>query len=159
MKLFTRVVRAGLLCGVADGLFSSVLTLLYRRTVTRLFQGVAATAFGPSMFDGGLRTALLGLAMHFGVALTWSAIFLVLVMRSSRLRRVLDTRFGMLEASAVYGPGIWMVMSLGVIPLLSHQPVAITWRWWVQFFGHIAFVAMPIVWSIAPVRDQLATHP
>ena len=74
-----RLLRAGLLTAIVDGLFSSVLTVLYGRTVVRLFQGIAATAFGAGMFEGGLPTALLGLTMHFSVAFTWSAVFLLLV--------------------------------------------------------------------------------
>lgn len=40
-------------------------------------------------------------------------------------------------------------MSAIVIPALTHNAVAITGRWWIQLVGHIAFVGMPIVWSIA----------
>jgi hypothetical protein len=40
----SRLVRAGLLTGVIDGLFSSVLSVVsYHSTVARLFQGVAST--------------------------------------------------------------------------------------------------------------------
>jgi hypothetical protein len=64
-----RLVRAGLLTGLADGLFSSVLSVaVYGSTVTRLFQGVAATLLGKEAFDGRAQTALLGVLMHLGVA-------------------------------------------------------------------------------------------
>jgi hypothetical protein len=43
-------------------------------------------------------------------------------------------------------------MSAAVIPLLTHQAVAITPRWWIQLVGHIAFVGLPIVWAIG--RDE-----
>jgi uncharacterized membrane protein YagU involved in acid resistance len=49
--------------------------------------------------------------------------------------------------AALYGPFIWMVMSLAVIPLLVHRPPTVGVRWWVQFFGHIPFVGVPIVAS------------
>ena len=51
----------------------------------------------------------------------------------------------LLAVAAVYGPIIWMVMSLVIIPLSTHRPPAINIRWWVQFFGHIPFVSLPIV--------------
>ena len=141
----SRLARAGLATGVADGLFSSILSAaFYHSTVSRLFQGVASTLLGASAFDGGARTALIGVLMHFGVAFGWSAVFLFGVMRSSWIRRVLASRYGVVKVAAVYGPCIWMVMSLAVIPLLLHRPPAITLRWWVQFFGHIPFVAVPI---------------
>jgi uncharacterized membrane protein YagU involved in acid resistance len=145
--------RAGLLTGVTDGLFSSVLSVaFYHSTVTRLFQGVAATLLGPTVFDRGLSTAAIGLLMHFGVAFGWSAVFLILHDRSPWLRRLVRSPNGILKVAAPYGPAVWMVMSLVVIPLLLHRPPAITRRWWIQFFGHIPFVGLPIVWSIG--RDS-----
>jgi hypothetical protein len=64
------------------------------------------------------------------------------------LRSVLDSPYGVLEVAAVYGPMIWIVMSVVVIPLLTRRPVAITGRWWIQLAGHVVFVGLPIVWSI-----------
>jgi hypothetical protein len=151
-------VLAGLVTGVTDGLFSSVLSVaFYHSTVTRLFQGVAATVLGPSAFEGGMPTAALGVLMHFGVALSWSAVFLVLLDRSRWMRGALRSPYGVLKVAAVYGLFIWLVMSLLVIPLLLHRPPAITIRWWVQLIGHFPFVGLPIVASLGktvPTSDQ-----
>ena len=145
----SRLAAAGLLIGTVDGLWAIVLTLIYGRSLTRLWQGIAATAFGDRMFDGGASTVLLGVLMHFGVAFAWSAVFLLLVMRSAWLRNVLDSPHGVLKVAAVYGPMIWIVMSVVVIPLLTGRPLAaITGRWWIQLAGHVVFVGLPIVWSI-----------
>lgn len=152
----SRVIRAGLLTGIVDGLFSSVLSaLFYGSTVARLFQGVAATLLGPSAVDGGIRTALIGVAMHFGVALGWSAVFAFLLAQSAWLRRFVARPGGPITVAALFGPLIWTVMSLVVIPQLTQRPVPVTYRWWVQFFGHIPFVALPIVAVIAaPLRER-----
>jgi len=145
-----RLTRAGLLTGITDALFSSVLSVaFYGSTVTRLFQGVASTILGKTAFDGGTRTAIIGVLMHFGVAFGWSAVFLFLVMRSARVRRVASSPSGVLKVASAYGPFIWLVMSLVVIPLLLHRPPAINLRWLVQLIGHIPFVGLPIVASIA----------
>ena len=144
-----RLVRAGLLTGVIDGLFSSVLSVaFYDSTVTRLFQGVASTLLGKEALDGGTPAALVGVLMHFGVAFGWSAVFLLLVLRSAWVRRVLASRYGAVKVASVYGPFIWLVMSLAVIPLLLHRPPTINIRWWVQLIGHFPFVGIPIVASI-----------
>jgi hypothetical protein len=45
----------------------------------------------------------------------------------------------------MYGPFVWLVMSLVVIPLLLRRPPTIGFRWWVQFVGHFPFVGLPIV--------------
>jgi hypothetical protein len=144
----SRLVRAGLLTGVVDGLWAVALTLFYGRTLTRLWQGIAATAFGQSVFDGGMATVLLGVAMHFAVAFAWSAVFLLLVLRSPAVRRVLDSPLGVLKFAALYGPFVWMAMSGVVIPLLTHQPLVMTYRWWIQLAGHVVFVGVPIAWAI-----------
>jgi hypothetical protein len=143
------LVRAGLLTGVIDGVFASVLAIVvYHSTAERLFQGVASTLLGKSAFEGGTATALIGVLMHFGVAFGWSAVFLFLVLRSSRVRDLLASPHGVVKVAALYGPFIWLVMSLAVIPLLVHRPPAITLRWWIQLVGHFPFVGLPIVATI-----------
>jgi hypothetical protein len=145
----SRVVRAGVLTGIIDGLFSSALSVLaYGSTVQRLFQGVAATLLGQRAFEGGTLTFLLGVVMHFGVAFGWSAVFQFLVLRLGWIRNLLASRFGVVRVAAIYGPFIWMVMSLAVIPFLVQRPPSITVRWWVQLLGHFPFVGVPIVASI-----------
>ena len=131
---------------MVDGLFSSVLSVFfYGSTVSRLFQGVASTLLGPSALTGGARTTIVGIAMHVGVAFGWSTVFLVLVRQSDRVRRLVASPSGTIAVAAVYGPFIWSVMSLAVIPVLLHRPPTINYRWWIQLVGHIPFVAVPIV--------------
>src|SRR5262245_1742738 len=149
----SRLLRAGLLTAVVDGLFSSVLSaLFYGSTVTRLFQGVAATVLGQSSFDGGLATAGLGVLMHVGVAFGWSAVFLLLVKRSTWIRGLLSSPSGVIKVAALYGPMIWMVMSLLVIPALTRRPPTIGVRWLIQLVGHFPFVGIPIVSSFARIK-------
>jgi hypothetical protein len=69
--------------------------------------------------------------------------------RSSSLRRALQSHAGSTRVAAFYGPSIWLVMSLAVIPLLVHRPPSISGRWWIQLLGQIRFVGLPIVISIA----------
>ncbi|MEP6692081.1 MAG: hypothetical protein ABJD07_13055 [Gemmatimonadaceae bacterium] len=129
----------------------------YHSTVTRLFQGVAATLLGKGALDGGTQTALVGVLMHFGVAFGWSAVFIFLVMRADWVRGLVTSRSGVVRVAALYGPFIWLVMSLVVIPLLVHRPPSITIRWWVQLIGHIPFVAIPIVAMSATGRRAVSS--
>ena len=146
--LLARLLRAGLLTGLVDGLFSSVLNVVaYRSTVSRLFQGVASVLLGSQAFTGGSSTVVIGVLMHFGVAFGWSAVFLFLVLRSRRVRALLASPYGVIKVASLYGPFIWMVMSLAVIPILVHRPPTIGARWWIQLIGHIPFVGVPIVAS------------
>lgn len=150
-----RILRAGLTTGVVDGLWACVLSIgFYGSTFTRLWQGVASTLLGKEALNGGSGTAAVGLAMHFGVALGWSAIFVLLMARSEFLQRSLRSPAGVFAVAAVYGPVIWMVMSLAVIPALVHRPPTITGRWWIQLIGHMFFVGLPIVVSARPRRNE-----
>jgi hypothetical protein len=150
-----RLVRAWLLTAVSDGLFSSVLVVVfYHSTLSRLWQGVAGVLLGPGTFNGGTRTALIGVLMHFGVALGWSTVFLLLYTRSSWIQRAVAGPYGTLKVASVYGPCVWLVMSLAVIPLLAHRAPNITFRWWIQLIGHAPFVGLPIVAMIGGGRGK-----
>ena len=154
-----RLVRAGLSTGVSDGVFASVLSVaFFHSTVGRLWRGVASVVLGPSAMQGGARTALIGVFLHFCTAFFWSAVFLVLVETSAGLRRVLRSPFGVLKAAAVYAPLEWMAMSLLIIPLFTRHAPAINARWWVQFFGQIVFVGLPIAGLIGAGAGD-ATQP
>src|SRR5262245_48153943 len=151
--LGVRLLLAGLLTGVIDGTFSSVLSVaFYESTIARLFKGVASVVMGSEALNGGAWIVALGILMHFGVAFGWSAVFLFLVLRWSWVRGVLASRLGRLKVASLYGPFIWVVMSCAVIPAFTHRAPAITIRWWVQLIGHIPFVGFPIVASLAGVR-------
>jgi hypothetical protein len=95
---------------------------------------------------------MVGVLMHFGVAFAWSAVFVLVV---SRLRFIRDLRaspYGAAKVGGLYGPLVWMAMSLVVIPLLVHRPPTVGFRWWVQLIGHIPFVGIPIAAAGSPRR-------
>src|SRR5258705_8802461 len=89
-----RLLRAGLLTGVIDGLWAIGLAMAYGRSIPRLWQGVAAVPFGERMLDGGAATVALGITLHFCVALGWSAVFLLLLTRWRWLAGVVESRPG-----------------------------------------------------------------
>jgi len=152
------LLRAGLLTGFCDGLFSiSLAVLAYHSTVQRLFQGVASTLLGPGALDGGPRTAIIGVLMHIGVAFGWSTVFLLLLLQSAAIRALLARPYGVIAVASLYGPFVWLVMSLAVIPLLRHRAPAISLRWWIQLVGHFPFVGLPIVASIGRGLSRAAT--
>jgi hypothetical protein len=141
-----RLVLAGLLTGVTDGLFSGLLSVFfYNSTATRLFQGVASILIGPKALEGGTPTAALGLLMHFGVAFAWSALFIFVLMRMDWVQDVLASSGGVIKMAAIYGPLVWVAMSFVVIPAMTHRAPALNSRWLTQFVGHAIFVGLPIV--------------
>jgi hypothetical protein len=145
-EIRSRLIPAWLVIAATDGLFASALSVFgYHSTATRLWQGVASTVLGPSAMQGGTRTALIGIAMHIGVALLWTSVFFALYSALPWLRRLVSTPGGVIGVAAIYGPLIWIIMSFGVIQMLTGRAPTIAPRWFVQLFAHIPFVALPIV--------------
>lgn len=77
----------------------------------RICQSIAAGWLGRAAFDGGVRSAVLGLATHyiiaFGIVLTYSV--------ASRRFAVLVRRPWI--CGAIYGVGVYFFMNVVVIPL------------------------------------------
>jgi hypothetical protein len=95
----------------------------------------------------GVRGVVAGLMLHLSVALTWSTVFILALAGSASLRRMLARPQGALAVAVVYGPFIWLVMSFVVIPLATGRPTTVGFRWWVQVFAHVPFVALPLVFT------------
>lgn len=155
-----RVVRAALLTwlvtAVWDFICASALSVFaYHSTFSRLWQGVAATVLGPRALGMASWGVITGLVLHLLVAFTWSTLFVLALASSARLRRVVDAPVGALGVACVYGPVIWLVMSLAIIPLATGRPPAFGFRWWVQVFAHVPFVTLPLVFTARQVlRDD-----
>lgn len=121
--------------------------LAYGSTFSRLWQGVASTVLGPAAVTMGARGVAAGLGLHLMVALVWSAAFVIAVHQSRALRAAIASPAGAIAVASIYGPLIWLAMSLVVIPLATGRPPAFGVRWWVQFVAHVPFVTLPLVFT------------
>ena len=134
---------AGALIGALDGIFAVGVCLTRSATCTpmRTFQGVAYALLGPAAFDGGLTTALLGLAMHFAVAFTWAALYTATYRAWPALRRATAAWWGTLFVGLAAGAVVWLVMDLIVLPLTraGQVPPAST-LFVVELVGHMVLV-------------------
>lgn len=148
-KSFTLATLATwLVTAVWDFVCATMLSVFaYGSTVSRLWQGVAATVLGPEALTMGARGVAVGLGLHLLVALAWSAIFVLALDRSSALRRAVRSPRGAIAVALVYGPLIWLVMSLVVIRAVTGRPPVLGFRWWVQIFAHVPFVTLPLVFT------------
>ena len=68
------------------------------------------------------------------------------------IRRLLASRYGVAKVAALFGPSVWLAMSLVVIPLFTQRPPAFTVRWLIQLIGHAPFVGGPIVATVSGRR-------
>jgi hypothetical protein len=139
-----------------DAICASALSVAYGATAASVWRGVAATVFGPTRLGSGAAAVAAGLAIHAAVALTWSVLFVAAVLLSPALRRAIRTRGGALAIAALYGPAIWLVMSLAVIPLATGRPPRFGFRWWVQIVAHLPFVTLPLVFMTRRVLERYA---
>ena len=77
----------------------------------RVWQGVASGLLGPSSFQGGLRTAALGITIHFFIALTAATVYVT----ASRFLPLLRERA--VPCGLAFGLMVWAFMRFVVIPL------------------------------------------
>jgi hypothetical protein len=154
------VIPVWLVTAAWDFLCATALTVLaYHGTFAHLWQGVASTVVGPTAIDGGTTPIAVGIALHLAVAFTWSAIFVAAALTSRAIRRSIATPTGALGVALVYGPIIWLVMSLAVIPLATGHFPRIGFRWWVQIFAHPPFVTIPLVFMTRRVLGETESVP
>lgn len=82
----------------------------------RIVQAIASGLLGPAAFQGGLRTVILGVCLHYFIASSIVATFILASWRWPGLRRR-PFLWG-----PVYGVGVYLVMNLIVVPLSAAIP-------------------------------------
>jgi uncharacterized membrane protein YagU involved in acid resistance len=111
MKGVDVIVLAGSVCGVLDLMSAAALFKLKGGSLERMLQFIASGALGQSAFQGGKRSAALGLLFHFSIAFTAAAVYYV----ASRSLSFLVTQA--VVCGILYGVLIHLFMSFVVIPL------------------------------------------
>ena len=154
------VIPVWLVTAAWDFLCATALSVLaYHTTFARLWQGVASTVMGPAAMNSGARGVAVGIALHLAVAFTWSALFVAAARMSPAIRSMIATPSGALGVAAAYGPLIWLVMSIVIIPVATGRPPRFGFRWWVQIFAHVPFVTIPLVFTARRVLLQNGSFP
>ena len=122
---FQPIFLGGLIAGTLD-ISAAFLTAWLRAGVSPigLLQYVASGALGPAAFQGGIKTALIGLALHFLIATIWTVIF---YLASRRWLFLIEKpiQFGLL-----YGIAVYLIMTFVVVPLsrVTPRPATISGR-------------------------------
>ncbi|MGE0353096.1 MAG: hypothetical protein AB7I33_00635 [Gemmatimonadales bacterium] len=147
-SLLHRILTAGTIVAILDGAYVVIVfaVLLKSTTAERIFQGIASRLLGQGALQGGLATAGVGLAMHFGVAYTWTAIYALATNRLAFLRRLATGGAGRLLMILGLGTAIWLVMNRIVVPLTGGHSMPILSRTFLLvWIAHLTVVAPPIV--------------
>jgi hypothetical protein len=110
------ILFGGLTVGLIDCAFATIRSAQHGTSFTKLWQGVASGLLGASSFDGGAATMALGLAIHFFIATSVVAFYLLL---SRRLPFLVQQPW---LCGPVYGLGVYIFMNFVVIPLSAIGP-------------------------------------
>jgi len=109
---FQPIFWGGLIAGTLD-ICAACITAWLRAGVgpIRVLQSVASGLLGPTAFEGGTKTAVLGLVLHFVIATIWTIVF-YLATRKLLFLIERPVIFGLL-----YGVAVYLFMNFVVLPL------------------------------------------
>lgn len=138
-KAFQVIAAAGLIMGAMD-ITAAFVTAYALRGISpvRVLQSVASGLLGASAFQGGARTAALGLALHFLIATTAAAVYYA----ASR-KLALLTRHAVISGIA-YGIAVYLFMNLVVLPLSAAQPRYTALSIAIGLTVHMLCVGLPV---------------
>jgi len=113
------ILLGGLIAGILDISYACIFSYIRRGTSpVVILQSVASGALGRSAFEGGAKTAALGLFFHFLIATTAAAVY---YLASRKLRFLVNHPF---ICGPLYGIGVYLFMNFGVLPLSAIGPRA-----------------------------------
>jgi hypothetical protein len=116
-KPYKTILLAGLIAGVLDLTAAVITTLLRGRQPTRMLQSIASGLLGLESYNGGLKTAALGVVLHFIIATGAAAVFYAASRKLTFLVRQA------IVSGLLYGIVVYFFMNLVVLPVSAfpHQ--------------------------------------
>ncbi len=120
MKIETRhersstrfILLAGLMVGTLDGTAAVIdFVLSTHRNPAVVFRYIASGLAGTNAFSGGHSFTLLGVVLHYLIAMSWTAAFFLLYPKTKMLRG------NPVGTGVLYACVVWLVMNLAVRPL------------------------------------------
>jgi hypothetical protein len=138
-RILEAILWGGTVAGILDISDAIIVSGFYGVSPARVLQSVASGVLGRASFGGGISTAALGLGLHFFIAFTVAAIY---VLASLRLPLLLHRP---LLCGAIYGVIVWQVMRQVVVPLSLATQGRLTLIGLLNgLFAHIVCVGIPI---------------
>jgi hypothetical protein len=118
----TTVLWIGLVAGTLDITDNLIFNQLRGITPKMVFQYIASGLIGMNAFRSGFASVALGVAIHYAIALTWTAVFYA----ASRKLPILIRR--PVFSGLFYGGAVYLFMNVVVLPLsrVPHPRAAVT---------------------------------
>jgi hypothetical protein len=134
------ILVGGAIAGALDIAYAIGWAIYRGSNAMHLLQIVASGWLGEAAFEGGWRTAALGLASHFGMAFAYAAFFYFVAKRWDWLVR------HAVVAGLLYGLAVFALMNLVVLPLSAFPyPVKFTGLGpATNLLSHLFFFGLPI---------------
>src|SRR5580704_8341835 len=105
------ILRIGLIAGTLDISDNIIFNYFRGISATRIFQYIAAGLIGPQSTHLGAKSVALGVAIHYAIALTWTAIFYLASLKIAMLTR------RPVICGLIYGGVVYVIMNYIVLPL------------------------------------------
>jgi uncharacterized membrane protein YagU involved in acid resistance len=146
LPLLRPILVGGFLAGTLDIAAAFAQGASRGTSPTRVLQAIASGVMGRSAFEGGWTTALLGLELHFIIALGAATTFVVL----ARSWPILRKHWALV--GPVYGIGVWAAMAFVIVPLSATPwtPQRTLNGMAMMILIHITCVGIPIAWAARP---------
>ncbi|HYP01033.1 MAG TPA: hypothetical protein VER76_12645 [Pyrinomonadaceae bacterium] len=138
-RAFQTIIYGGLIVGVLDFLDATIFNALRDVAPMRVWQFVASGVLGRNSFNGGMKTAVLGVVLHFLIAFILAAVYYgASLYLPTLLRRAV--LWGLL-----YGIAIYFVMNYVVLPLSAAPPLRFSLASFLNgVIGHALLVGLPV---------------
>jgi hypothetical protein len=115
-RVLATILAAGLTAGTLDITAALAVYTHFDARSELLLQGIASGVLGKHAFDGGVPTALLGLGLHFAIAMSWALLYYF------ANRSIIRVRTHPISSGILYGLVVYGVMNHIVIPLSAIGP-------------------------------------
>lgn len=147
MRHLFAIVLGGLVAGILDILAAFAMSWP-RAAPARVLQSIAYGLMGRAAYQGGARTAALGLLLHFVIALGAATVYYAASRQWSVLRR------RPVVCGLAYGVVVYLVMNLVVLPLSQIGFRVPAWRTVALLVViHMVGVGLPI--ALATARQSV----
>jgi uncharacterized membrane protein YagU involved in acid resistance len=123
-KAYQPILLGGLIAGTLDISYACIFSYIRRGTrPSVVLQSVASGALGRSAYEGGAKTAALGLAFHFLIALIAAAVYYF----ASRVLRFMVTQA--VICGILYGVFVYLFMTCVVLRLSALHSTTSPWSY------------------------------
>lgn len=132
-----RFLLAALVVGTLDISEVLIVSWLKGGAPLKIFQGIASGIYGKASFEGGTRTILIGLALHYFIATMVVAVYFL----ASRKLAILNRH--PILTGATYGLMVYLFMNFVVLPLSAiGGPKFTTFNVVNQLFCHMVLIGI-----------------